>query len=73
PPAPGRARGGGARPPRGGGAAAPPAAASAALTPRIAPATAYALGVLHADQRQQVEAARYAFSRLWHRQMADVS
>ncbi|MFD8589959.1 CHAD domain-containing protein [Streptomyces sp. NPDC059637] len=49
------------------------AAASAALTPRIAPATAYALGVLHADQRQQVEAARYAFSRLWHRQMADVS
>jgi CHAD domain len=43
------------------------AAASAARTPRIAPATAYALGVLHADQRREVEAARYTFSRLWHR------
>lgn len=42
------------------------AAASAARTPRIAPATAYALGVLHADQRQEVEAARAAFGRLWH-------
>ncbi len=41
------------------------AAASAARTPRITPATAYALGVLHADQRAEVEAARYAFSRLW--------
>ncbi|HEY5836208.1 CHAD domain-containing protein [Streptomyces sp.] len=41
------------------------AAASAARTPRIAPATAYALGVLHADQRHDVEAARFAFSRLW--------
>ncbi|MFE1782755.1 hypothetical protein ACFW9F_09250, partial [Streptomyces sp. NPDC059506] len=69
----GGAPGAGARRPAGGGPPPPPAAASAALTPRIAPATAYALGVLHADQRQQVEAARYAFSRLWHRQMADVS
>ncbi|WP_018385966.1 CHAD domain-containing protein [Wenjunlia vitaminophila] len=42
-------------------------AAEAARTPRIAPSTAYALGVLHADQRQEVEAARYAFSRLWQR------
>nr|WP_189131757.1 CHAD domain-containing protein [Wenjunlia tyrosinilytica] len=43
------------------------AAAAAARTPRIAPATAYALGVLHADQRREVESARYTFSRLWHR------
>ncbi|RDG35506.1 CHAD domain-containing protein [Streptomyces corynorhini] len=41
------------------------AAANAARTPRIAPATAYALGVLHADQRHEVEAARYAFQQLW--------
>ncbi|NGO71746.1 CHAD domain-containing protein, partial [Streptomyces sp. SB3404] len=41
------------------------AASSAAATPRIAPATAYALGVLHADQRHEVEAARFAFGRLW--------
>ncbi|WP_078888372.1 CHAD domain-containing protein [Streptomyces sclerotialus] len=41
------------------------AAAAAARTPRIAPATAYALGILHADQRHEVEAARYAFSRAW--------
>ncbi|POX52753.1 metal-binding protein [Streptomyces sp. Ru71] len=41
------------------------AAAQAARTPRIAPATAYALGVLHADQRHEVEAARYAFQRTW--------
>ncbi|WP_078898275.1 hypothetical protein [Streptomyces sp. CNQ-509] len=41
------------------------AAAAAAATPRIAPATAYALGVLHADQRHEVEAARYTFGRLW--------
>jgi hypothetical protein len=41
------------------------AAAAAARTPRIAPATAYALGVLHADQRREVEAARFAFARLW--------
>jgi hypothetical protein len=32
---------------------------------RIAPATAYALGVLHADQRHDVEAARFAFQRVW--------
>ncbi|MCX5265054.1 CHAD domain-containing protein [Streptomyces sp. NBC_00199] len=43
------------------------AAAQAARTPRIAPATAYALGVLHADQRHEVEAARYAFQRSWQR------
>ncbi|WP_433891439.1 CHAD domain-containing protein [Streptomyces sp. CA-111067] len=43
------------------------AVAAAARTPRIAPATAYALGVLHADQRHEVEAARFAFSRLWQR------
>ncbi|MGK5548085.1 CHAD domain-containing protein, partial [Streptomyces sp. URMC 127] len=43
------------------------AAAAAARTPRIAPATAYALGVLHADQRHEVEAARYAFGRTWQR------
>jgi hypothetical protein len=46
------------------------AAAQAARTPRIAPATAYALGVLHADQRHEVEAARYAFQRSWQRQPA---
>ncbi|MFC5804025.1 CHAD domain-containing protein [Streptomyces formicae] len=44
------------------------AAASAARTPRIAPATAYALGVLHADQRHEVEAARFAFHRVWQSQ-----
>ncbi|WP_432139557.1 MULTISPECIES: CHAD domain-containing protein [unclassified Streptomyces] len=44
------------------------AAAQAARTPRIAPATAYALGVLHADQRHEVEAARYAFQHTWRRQ-----
>ncbi|WP_052029389.1 CHAD domain-containing protein [Streptomyces aurantiacus] len=44
------------------------AAASAARTPRIAPATAYALGVLHADQRHEVEAARFAFHRAWLRE-----
>ncbi|WP_406363261.1 CHAD domain-containing protein [Streptomyces sp. NBC_01579] len=41
------------------------AAASAARTPRIAPATAYALGVLHADQRHEVEAARGVFRETW--------
>ncbi|MFF8657710.1 CHAD domain-containing protein [Streptomyces huasconensis] len=46
-------------------AAAATAAAQAARTPRIAPATAYALGVLHADQRHEVEAARFAFQRAW--------
>ncbi|MFI0241900.1 CHAD domain-containing protein [Streptomyces sp. NPDC016845] len=44
------------------------AAAQAARTPRIAPATAYALGVLHADQRHQVEAARTAFGQAWQRE-----
>nr|WP_202122194.1 CHAD domain-containing protein [Streptomyces sp. BA2] len=44
------------------------AAASAARTPRIAPATAYALGVLHADQRHEVEAARFAFHQAWLRE-----
>ncbi|SCK50858.1 MULTISPECIES: CHAD domain-containing protein [unclassified Streptomyces] len=44
------------------------AASAAARTPRITPATAYALGVLHADQRHEVEAARYAFQRLWVRE-----
>ncbi|MET7287690.1 CHAD domain-containing protein [Streptomyces sp. NPDC005573] len=44
------------------------AAAQAARTPRIAPATAYALGVLHADQRHEVEAARFAFQRAWQKQ-----
>ncbi len=41
------------------------AAAHAARIPRITPATAYALGVLHADQRHEAEAARYAFQRCW--------
>lgn len=41
------------------------AAAAAARTPRIAPATAYALGVLHADQRHEVEAAREVFRETW--------
>lgn len=41
------------------------AAASAARTPRIAPATAYALGVLHAGQRQDAETARREFTRIW--------
>ncbi|MFF4253992.1 CHAD domain-containing protein [Streptomyces sp. NPDC001663] len=45
------------------------AAASAARTPRIAPATAYALGVLHADQRHEVEAARFAFQQSWQKQV----
>lgn len=42
------------------------ASAAAARTPRIAPATAYALGVLHADQRHAVEAARLSFHHIWH-------
>ena len=42
-------------------------AANAARTPRIAPATAYALGVLHADQRHEVEAARFAFQQVWQK------
>ncbi|MGW7436086.1 CHAD domain-containing protein [Streptomyces sp. NPDC054849] len=46
------------------------ASATAARTPRIAPATAYALGVLHADQRHEVEAARLDFRRLWLREPA---
>ncbi|AZQ72937.1 CHAD domain-containing protein [Streptomyces luteoverticillatus] len=50
-----------------GAAEAAAAAASAARTPRIAPATAYALGVLHADQRHEVEAARFMFGRIWQR------
>nr|WP_285569260.1 CHAD domain-containing protein [Streptomyces sp. RTGN2] len=41
------------------------AAAAAARTPRIAPTTAYALGVLHADQRHEVEAARSVFRECW--------
>ncbi|MEU5954796.1 CHAD domain-containing protein [Streptomyces sp. NPDC047525] len=49
------------------------AAASAARTPRIAPATAYALGVLHADQRHEVEAARFAFHQAWLRETEVVS
>ena len=44
------------------------AAASAARTPRIAPATAYALGVLHADQRHEVEGARFVFQQAWQKQ-----
>lgn len=47
------------------------AAAAAARTPRIAPATAYALGVLHADQRHEVEAARFAFQQAWQKQTVD--
>ncbi|MER5216100.1 CHAD domain-containing protein [Streptomyces sp. NPDC002838] len=43
------------------------AAAQAARTPRIAPATAYALGVLHADQRHEVEAARFTFQQSWQK------
>ncbi|MFB7809231.1 CHAD domain-containing protein [Streptomyces virginiae] len=46
------------------------ASATAARTPRIAPATAYALGVLHADQRHEVEAARAEFQHLWLREPA---
>ncbi|WP_258311095.1 CHAD domain-containing protein [Streptomyces sp. NWU49] len=49
------------------------AAAQAARTPRIAPATAYALGVLHADQRHEVEAARYAFQRAWQKDVVGTS
>lgn len=48
------------------------AAATAARTPRIAPATAYALGVLHADQRHEVEASRFTFVQLWQRAAAGV-
>ncbi|WP_405830839.1 CHAD domain-containing protein [Streptomyces sp. NBC_00105] len=46
------------------------ASATAARTPRIAPATAYALGVLHADQRHEVEAARLDFQHVWLREPA---
>ncbi|MCM2394286.1 CHAD domain-containing protein [Streptomyces sp. CWNU-1] len=46
------------------------AATAAARTPRIAPATAYALGVLHADQRHEVEAARFAFHEVWQTSFA---
>jgi hypothetical protein len=49
------------------------AAAQAARTPRIAPATAYALGVLHADQRHEVEAARFAFQRSWQKEAVSTS
>ncbi|EST28149.1 CHAD domain-containing protein [Streptomyces roseochromogenus] len=49
------------------------AAAQAARTPRIAPATAYALGVLHADQRHEVEAARFAFQQAWQQQILGAS
>lgn len=49
------------------------AAAQAARTPRIAPATAYALGVLHADQRHEVEAARFAFQQAWQKETAGAS
>ncbi|MEU1464394.1 CHAD domain-containing protein [Streptomyces sp. NPDC005727] len=49
------------------------AAAQAARTPRITPATAYALGVLHADQRHEVEAARFAFQQAWQRQPVGAS
>ncbi|MEV5428274.1 CHAD domain-containing protein [Streptomyces sp. NPDC052701] len=49
------------------------AAAQAARTPRITPATAYALGVLHADQRHEVEAARYAFQRCWEKDVVGAS
>lgn len=51
-PAPGRGGGGGS-----GGSGRP--------HPRIAPTTAYALGVLHADQRHEVEAARSVFRECW--------
>ncbi|MEV7284636.1 CHAD domain-containing protein [Streptomyces sp. NPDC093252] len=49
------------------------AAAQAARTPRIAPATAYALGVLHADQRHEVEAARFAFQQAWQKETVRTS
>jgi hypothetical protein len=49
------------------------AAAQAARTPRIAPATAYALGVLHADQRHEVEAARFAFQQAWQKETVSAS
>ena len=49
------------------------AAAHAARTPRIAPATAYALGVLHADQRHEVEAARFAFQQCWQKETVSTS
>ncbi|GAA3372836.1 CHAD domain-containing protein [Streptomyces sannanensis] len=49
------------------------AAAAAARTPRIAPATAYALGVLHADQRHEVEAARFAFQQVWQKAVVTAS
>ncbi|MDX3051322.1 hypothetical protein PV378_33255, partial [Streptomyces scabiei] len=49
------------------------AAAAAARTPRIAPATAYALGVLHADQRHEVEAARFAFQQSWKKKAVSTS
>ncbi|WP_246530937.1 CHAD domain-containing protein [Streptomyces bathyalis] len=47
------------------------AAAAAARTPRIAPATAYALGVLHAGQRQEAEVARREFGTLWQQVIKD--
>ncbi|WP_246042736.1 CHAD domain-containing protein [Streptomyces globosus] len=60
------AEAGGALARQGDAAEAAAASAAAARTPRIAPATAYALGVLHADQRHEAEAARRAFHRIWH-------
>ncbi|MHC6627578.1 CHAD domain-containing protein [Streptomyces globosus] len=50
----------------GDAAEAAAASAAAARTPRITPATAYALGVLHADQRHEAQSARRAFHRIWH-------
>ncbi|MDX3628113.1 CHAD domain-containing protein [Streptomyces stelliscabiei] len=49
------------------------AAAAAARTPRIAPATAYALGVLHADQRHEVEASRFTFQQSWQKEAVNTS
>ncbi|KND41179.1 CHAD domain-containing protein [Streptomyces stelliscabiei] len=49
------------------------AAAAAARTPRIAPATAYALGVLHADQRHEVEASRFTFQQSWQKEAVSTS
>jgi hypothetical protein len=41
------------------------AAAAAARTPRIAPSTAYTLGVLHAGRRYEARAALATFPRTW--------
>jgi hypothetical protein len=50
-----------------------PPDSAAARTPRIAPATAYPLGALHADQRHEVAAARFVFQQYWRKLTVGIS